>query len=87
MKTTKEKQKMLAAMFVVVQLLAIMMYQTCLFTGSLASLVYQHSITPLALPCKLVLPEAGECFLVLYLTLLFTYKVSLITIVQPIYKE
>ncbi|XP_052079085.1 uncharacterized protein LOC127717479 isoform X8 [Mytilus californianus] len=25
--------------------------------GSLASLVYQHSITPLALPCKLVLPE------------------------------
>ena len=28
--------------------------------GSLASLVYQHSITPLALPCKLLLPEAGE---------------------------
>ncbi|XP_052237835.1 tensin-3-like [Dreissena polymorpha] len=28
--------------------------------GSLASLVYQHSITPLALPCKLVLPEHGE---------------------------
>ncbi|XP_061183733.1 tensin-1-like isoform X3 [Saccostrea echinata] len=25
--------------------------------GSLASLVYQHSLTPLALPCKLVLPE------------------------------
>jgi len=28
--------------------------------GSLASLVYQHSITPLALPCKLVLPETGN---------------------------
>ncbi|XP_064597925.1 tensin-3-like [Liolophura sinensis] len=26
-------------------------------TGSLAALVYQHSITPLALPCKLLLPE------------------------------
>ncbi|BFZ22154.1 hypothetical protein BsWGS_25192 [Bradybaena similaris] len=26
--------------------------------GSLAALVYQHSITPLALPCKLVLPDA-----------------------------
>lgn len=25
--------------------------------GSLASLVYQHSLTPLALPCKLALPE------------------------------
>lgn len=25
--------------------------------GSLAALVYQHSITPLALPCKLLLPE------------------------------
>lgn len=24
--------------------------------GSLAALVYQHSITPLALPCKLVIP-------------------------------
>uniref|UniRef100_A0A2C9KKD1 SH2 domain-containing protein n=1 Tax=Biomphalaria glabrata TaxID=6526 RepID=A0A2C9KKD1_BIOGL len=28
--------------------------------GSLAALVYQHSITPLALPCKLVLPEADS---------------------------
>lgn len=27
--------------------------------GSLAALVYQHSITPLALPCKLSLPEIG----------------------------
>ena len=27
------------------------------FAGSLAALVYQHSITPLALPCKLILPE------------------------------
>ncbi|XP_036361542.1 tensin-1 isoform X6 [Octopus sinensis] len=26
--------------------------------GTLAALVYQHSITPLALPCKLVLPES-----------------------------
>lgn len=25
--------------------------------GTLAALVYQHSITPLALPCKLLLPE------------------------------
>ena len=28
--------------------------------GSLAALVYQHSVTPLALPCKLALPEGGE---------------------------
>lgn len=28
--------------------------------GSLASLVYQHSITPLALPCKLVLPDTSD---------------------------
>lgn len=26
--------------------------------GSLAALVYQHSITPLALPCKLLLPQS-----------------------------
>ena len=29
-------------------------------TGSLAALVYQHSITPLALPCKLVLADVGR---------------------------
>ena len=28
------------------------------FLASLAALVYQHSITPLALPCKLLLPES-----------------------------
>jgi tensin len=28
--------------------------------GSLAALVYQHSITPLALPCKLLLPDLTE---------------------------
>ncbi|OWF49222.1 Tensin-1 [Mizuhopecten yessoensis] len=28
--------------------------------GSLASLVYQHSNTPLSLPCKLMLPDAGK---------------------------
>ncbi|XP_070186091.1 tensin-3-like isoform X8 [Littorina saxatilis] len=28
--------------------------------GSLAALVYQHSITPLALPCKLSLPDGGD---------------------------
>ncbi|CAC5391765.1 TNS [Mytilus coruscus] len=31
-----------------------------LLNCSLASLVYQHSITPLALPCKLVLPEVDQ---------------------------
>lgn len=31
--------------------------------GSLAALVYQHSITPLALPCKLNLPDAGEQYI------------------------
>jgi len=31
--------------------------------GSLAALVYQHSITPLALPCKLLLPTTtGNCW-------------------------
>ena len=29
-------------------------------SGSLAALVYQHSITPLALPCKLLLPEPSS---------------------------
>ena len=28
--------------------------------GSLAALVYQHTITPLALPCRLILPELGK---------------------------
>ena len=31
------------------------------FAGSLAALIYQHSITPISLPCKLVLPVIGEC--------------------------
>jgi len=30
--------------------------------GSLAALIYQHSITPISLPCKLALPVAGESF-------------------------
>lgn len=30
------------------------------FTGSLTALVCQHSITPLALPCKLIIPDRGE---------------------------
>lgn len=29
-------------------------------TGSLSALVYQHSIIPLALPCKLVIPNRGR---------------------------
>lgn len=29
-------------------------------TGSLTALVCQHSITPLALPCKLILPDRGN---------------------------
>lgn len=32
------------------------------YAGSLAALVYQHTITPLALPCKLILPEVGWYF-------------------------
>lgn len=32
---------------------------TFLTTGSLTALVYQHSITPLALPCKLLIPDRG----------------------------
>ncbi|KAK6166364.1 hypothetical protein SNE40_023079 [Patella caerulea] len=30
--------------------------------GSLAALVYQHSMTPLALPCKLALPDPGQVY-------------------------
>lgn len=30
------------------------------FTGSLTALVCQHSITPLALPCKLIIPDKGK---------------------------
>lgn len=30
------------------------------FTGSLTALVCQHSITPLALPCKLIIPDRGK---------------------------
>lgn len=29
-------------------------------SGSLTALVCQHSITPLALPCKLILPDRGK---------------------------
>lgn len=29
------------------------------FTGCLSALVYQHAITPLALPCKLLIPATG----------------------------
>lgn len=29
-------------------------------TGSLSALVYQHSVIPLALPCKLVIPSRGR---------------------------
>uniref|UniRef100_H3DCK8 Tensin 3 n=1 Tax=Tetraodon nigroviridis TaxID=99883 RepID=H3DCK8_TETNG len=32
------------------------------YFGSLTALVCQHSITPLALPCKLILPDRGLCF-------------------------
>lgn len=28
--------------------------------GSLPALVYQHSITPLALPCRLIIPKLGK---------------------------
>lgn len=28
-------------------------------TGCLSALVYQHAITPLALPCKLLIPTTG----------------------------
>lgn len=31
-----------------------------LSAGSLSALVYQHSIIPLALPCKLVIPNRGR---------------------------
>lgn len=31
----------------------------CYSTGSLTALVCQHSITPLALPCKLIIPDRG----------------------------
>lgn len=30
------------------------------FVGSLTALVCQHSITPLALPCKLIIPDSGK---------------------------
>lgn len=32
----------------------------CLCSGCLSALVYQHAITPLALPCKLVIPTKGK---------------------------
>lgn len=41
------------------------MCNTCLtvsyvcLTGCLSALVYQHAITPLALPCKLLIPTTG----------------------------
>ena len=34
-------------------------FYSTLTSGTLAALVYQHSITPLALPCKLLLPEVS----------------------------
>ncbi|KFW71040.1 Tensin-4, partial [Pygoscelis adeliae] len=32
-----------------------------LYFGSLSAFVYQHAITPLALPCKLSIPSRGRC--------------------------
>ena len=29
--------------------------------GSLSALIYQHTLTQLALPCKLALPDVGKC--------------------------
>lgn len=34
---------------------------TCLLAGSLSAFVCQHSIMPLALPCKLAIPHKGGC--------------------------
>ncbi|ESO12941.1 hypothetical protein HELRODRAFT_133482, partial [Helobdella robusta] len=34
--------------------------------ASLSALIYQHSITPLSLPCKLLLPEPGDPFSIFY---------------------
>uniref|UniRef100_A0A8C3K1M4 Tensin 4 n=1 Tax=Calidris pygmaea TaxID=425635 RepID=A0A8C3K1M4_9CHAR len=33
-----------------------------LYFGSLSAFVYQHAITPLALPCKLSIPTRGRCW-------------------------
>jgi tensin len=43
------------------------------FAGSLAAFVYQHSITPLALPCKLLLSETGE-FIINAKSVLFCFE-------------
>ncbi|XP_019493742.1 PREDICTED: tensin-1 [Hipposideros armiger] len=41
--------------------------------GSLSALVYQHSIIPLALPCKLVIPNRGRNLTLLALPALFGF--------------
>jgi len=38
-------------------------------TASLAALIYQHTITPLALPCKLLLPDPGTGSMLTHYTL------------------
>jgi len=45
------------------------LHDQLLCIGSLTALIYQHSITPISLPCKLLLPVIGESFRSLFLML------------------
>lgn len=38
----------------------IVWYNVSMMLGSLAALVYQHSLTPLSLPCKLIIPDSSK---------------------------
>lgn len=50
-----------AADIITSNLTVILILLSFCFTGSLTALVCQHSITPLALPCKLIIPDRGKC--------------------------
>lgn len=69
--------------------------------GCLSALVYQHAITPLALPCKLLIPATGLCinatflhfkvsicfYCALLLRILLSYNVNISTDKRSIYTE
>ncbi|KAK3516578.1 hypothetical protein QTP70_021967 [Hemibagrus guttatus] len=52
------------------------------YFGSLTALVCQHSITPLALPCKLIIPD--RAFFNLKITAIFLYNPTTFSLTDPL---
>uniref|UniRef100_A0A8C7Y0L1 Tensin 1b n=1 Tax=Oryzias sinensis TaxID=183150 RepID=A0A8C7Y0L1_9TELE len=53
------------------------------YFGCLSALVYQHAITPLALPCKLIIPATGACFFSPACNVLYVNSVEMESLTGP----